>query len=360
MAPTTRVLEVTDFIEIDFIEVGDRGSGDAIAIRHHCNGGDYVHVVDGGYAADGQKLVDHIREHYGPGYFINHLVLTHSDLDHASGLETVLREMRVESLWMNRPWRHVDLLMDLFARYQNRDRLIARLKSAFPKVAELEALAIDKGVQIRDAFQGHTIGPFTILSPSAYTYLFLVAESEKTPVLAPWLDELLAVPADTVSGAQWGAENLKGDSEGTSPDNETSIVQFADVCGKKVLLTGDAGVQALTEAHQAALQMGLPISPLDWFQVPHHGSRRNLSSNVLDTWLGPRRPPQFPSSTFDAVISANQNDQEHPKKAVVRALIHRGRRVFQTQTKLHVHSSSAPQRGWGAAQQLDYPQDQED
>ena len=89
--------------------------------------------------------------------------------------------MRVESLWMNRPWRHVDLLMDMFARYQNRDRLIARLKSAFPKVAELEALAIDKGVQIRDAFQGHTIGPFTILSPSAYRYLFLVAESEKTP-----------------------------------------------------------------------------------------------------------------------------------------------------------------------------------
>ena len=179
-------------------------------------------------------------------------------------------------------------------------------------------------------------------------------------MLAPWLDELLAVPADTVSGAQWGAENLKGDSEGTSPDNETSIVQFADVCGKKVLLTGDAGVQALTEAHQAALQMGLQISPLDWFQVPHHGSRRNLSSNVLDTWLGPRRPPQFPSSAFDAVISANQNDQKHPKKAVVRALIHRGRRVFQTQDKLHVHSSSAPQRGWGAAQQLDYPQDQED
>ena len=350
---------MSDFIEIDFIEVGDRGSGDAIAIRHRNNGGDAVHVVDGGYAADGQKVVDHIREHYGPGYFINHLVLTHSDLDHASGLDTVLREMRVECLWMNRPWRHVDLLIDMFARYQNRGRLIARLKSAFPKVAELEALAIDRGIQIRDAFQGRNIGPFTILSPSVYTYLVLVAESEKTPVLASWLNELLATPSDTVSRAVWGVENLKGDTAGTTPDNETSVVQFAAVFGKRMLLTGDAGVRALTEAHQAALQLGLSISPLDWFQVPHHGSRRNLSTDVLDVWLGPRRPP-LPASAFDAIISANQNDQEHPKNAVVRALIHRGRRVFQTRGKLHMRSNGAPQRGWKAALPLPYPQDQED
>ena len=58
------MLELRDFIEIDFIEAGDRGSGDAIAIRRRNNGFDYVYVVDGGYTADGQKLVDHIRKHY--------------------------------------------------------------------------------------------------------------------------------------------------------------------------------------------------------------------------------------------------------------------------------------------------------
>ena len=100
-------------------------------------------------------------------------------------------------------------------------------------------------------------------------------------------------------------------------------------------------------------------SPLDWFQVPHHGSRRNLSSDVLDAWLGPMLPSRLSDPAFDAVVSANQNDPEHPKNAVVRALIHRGRRVFQTKGKLHMRSSGAPHRGWRDAQALDYPRDQE-
>ena len=121
-------------------------------------------------------------------------------------------------------------------------------------------------------------GVHRVLSPSLPTYLLLVAQSEKTPVTDSVLDELQALLGETVSSAIWGEESLKGDTEGTSPDNETSVVQFADVCGKKVLLTGAASVQAVTEAHQAASRMGIATSPLDWFHVPHHGSRRNLSS----------------------------------------------------------------------------------
>ena len=348
---------MTDFIEIDFIEAGDRGSGDAITIRRRFNGGDWIYVVDGGYADDGQKLLDHIRKHYDSRYYINHVVLTHSDADHASGLATVLKEIRVDCLWMNRPWRHVDALMPLFQRYQDQRRLIARLKSAFPKVAELEDIAISRGIQIRDALQGDIIGDFTVLAPHRTTYLHLVVVSEKTPVPAPGLATLFR---DSVSRAAWGEENLKGDTEGTSPDNEISIVQFANVCGKKVLLTGDAGVRALTEAHQAALQMGILTGPVDWFQVPHHGSRRNLSSDVLDMWLGTKLQGSMQSTALWAVISANQNDLDHPKKAVVRGLIHRGRRVFQTDGTLNVCSSGAPHRGWKSALPLEYPHDQED
>ena len=350
---------MTDFIEIDFIEAGETKSGDAIAIRHRVNGGDYVHVVDGGYAADGQHLVDHIRDHYGPGYFINHLVLTHPDLDHASGLEIVLREMRVDVLWMNRPWRHVDALMPYFQRFQDPQRLFNRLRSAFNKVAELEQLALARGVQIRDAFECDRIGAFTVLSPSLPVYLLPVAESEKTPVTNPAVEALRALLDATISGAKWGEESLKGDTDGTSADNEMSIVQFANVSGKKVLLTGDAGVRALTDAYGAALRMGLAISPLDWFQVPHHGSRRNLSSVVLDAWLGTRILGPVQASALDAIISANTNDPDHPKNAVVRALIHRGRRVFQTRGRLWIRSGGAPYRGWGDAQPLDYPSTQE-
>ena len=348
---------MTDFIEIDFIEAGVSDSGDAISIRRRYNGGDSIYVVDGGYEDDGQKLVNHIRTHYGQRYYINHLVLTHPHADHFGGLETVFREIRVDYLWMNRPWRHVDLLMPMFKYYQDRNRLIARLKRDYPKVAELEEIANERGIEIRDAFQGDTIGEFTVLSPHKTTYLHLVVGSDKTPVP---LNKSTALLGESVSPAAWGEENLKGDTEGTSEENESSIVQFASICGKKILLTGDAGVQALTKAHQAACQMGLPIYPLHWFQVPHHGSRRNLSSDVLDKWLGERLSGPVSDPAKQAVISANQNDEEHPKKAVVRAMIHRGRRVFQTNGTLHTYSSGAPDRGWTTAIPLEYPQEQED
>ena len=348
---------MTDFIEIDFLEAGDRGSGDAIAIRHRSNAGDLVYVVDGGYAEDGPKLVDHIRNYYGRDYYINHLVLTLPDLDHASGLTAILQDIGVACVWMNRPWRHVDALLPLFERYQDRDRLVARLRSAFPKLAEIEQIAVQQAIPIRDAFAGDLIGDFTVLSPSWTTYLLLVVESDKTPVPARATVTLLA---DSASPRAWGEENLKGNSDGTSADNETSIVQFADVCGTKILLTGDAGVRALTEAHHTALRTGIQAWPLHWFQVPHHGSRRNLSSEVLDAWLGPRLQSPLLWPLHHAIISANLNDEDHPKKAVVRALIHRGRRVLQTAGILNMPSAGAPARGWTPATPLQYPYDQED
>lgn len=348
---------MADFIELDFMETGDRGSGDAIAIRHRRGDDDWIYIVDGGYTDDGQKLLEHIRDYYEKPPYIDHVVLTHPDADHASGLETVLTDQRVRCLWMNRPWEHVDDLMPRFKRYQDRNRLISRLKSAFPKAAELEEIADDKGIVIRDAFRGDRIGVFTVLSPLRSTYLDLVVESDKTPVPA---DKMMAKLEEGVSAAAWGEENLKGDTEGTSAENETSVVQFAEVCGQKVLLTGDAGVRALTEGHDAAVKMKKSTSALNWFQVPHHGSRRNLSSEVLDTWLGNKLPRAAESPTTVAIISANRKDKEHPKKAVIRALIHRGRRVVQTKGTLHVSTAGAPKRRWTEAVPLEYPLEQED
>ena len=346
-----------DFVEVDFLEAGDSGSGDAIAVRHRQNGLDWIYVVDGGYKDDGQKLVDHVARYYGAPFQIDHVVLTHPDADHASGLDTLMTSCTVRDLWMNRPWAHVDDLMPMFERYQDRNRLVARLKHDFPKIAELEVLASQRGIRLHDAFSGSRIGAFTVLSPSKATYLQLVVASDKTPVPAKRFMALL----ESFSAATWGEENLKGDTEGTSAENETSVVQFADVCGKKVLLTGDAGVRALTEAHDAAVAMGARTAGLDWFQVPHHGSRRNLSSEVLDTWLGGKLSAEDPSPSVCAIISANQSDKEHPKRAVVRGLIHRGRRVVQTAGTLCVSSPAAPKRpGWSAAPALSYPTTQEE
>ena len=356
---------MTKFFEIDFIEAGDKSSGDAIALRYReDNGYDYIHVVDGGYTNDGDKVVEHIRKYYGTPTLIDHVVSTHPDGDHAAGLKTVLEEFEIGTLWMNRPWNHISELLPHFNYDYTEIGLVRRLKKDYPHTAELEEIAKEKNIVIKDVFQGHEIGKFTVLAPSYDRYINLVVDSDKTPeaerksVIEGTLFERTAAIVKRIV-ANWGEESLKGDSEGTSRENESSVVQFAELCGKKILLTGDAGVEALTEAHEYAVNSGILLPGIDRFNVPHHGSRRNLSSDVLDKLLGPKLGRESDSTRFTAIISANQNDSEHPKKAVVRALIHRGGKVFQTESTLSTYHS-APNRDWSVATPLEYPTDMEE
>ena len=348
---------MTDFVEIDFLEVGNERSGDAITIRHRTDGVDDIYVVDGGYLEDGEQVAAHIRKNYGDPGWIDHVVLTHSDRDHANGLRTVLREFPVGKLWMNRPWMHVTALMPRFRNVENRRWLAAKLKRVYSSVYELERVAREQRVEIGDVFEGVRIGEFRVLSPNREACLYRLAVATRTPVVAE-AEEILV---EAMTRAAWGEENLKGGDRGTSAENETSVVQFAEFCGKKVLLTGDAGVEGLFDAHVNGMCLGIDMEALDLFQVPHHGSRSNVSSDTLDLWLGealdqePDSPPRR-----RAVICANQNDKQHPSKAVVRAMIHRGRRVLQTKGTLRYKARGAPRRnGWSSARALRYPRKME-
>lgn len=358
---------MTKFFEIDFLEAGEKGSGDAITLRYRDEADeDFIHVVDGGYTADGDKIVEHIRTYYGNVDYIDRVVLTHPDADHAAGLKKVLEEFNVGELWMNRPWNHIEALQPLFDYEYTEDGLIQRLKRDFPFTAELESIAEEKGIVIRDAFQGSQIGVFTILAPSMERYIELIVESEKTPeaeraaTIAGKIFESVVSTVKRVA-AIWGAENLKGESDGTSRENESSIVQFADLCDQKILLTGDGGIEALEEAYQYAIRKGIVLPGIDVFDVPHHGSRRNVSSDVLDKILGPKLLAPSESPNVTAVVSANRNDENHPKNATVRALHHRGAQVLRTNGTIQVYGGTVPHReGWGPAQVLGYPTDMEE
>ena len=145
-----------------------------------------------------------------------------------------------------------------------------------------------------------------------------------------------------------------------------SVVQYASLCDEKILLTGDVGQNGLNEAANFAPVIGLRLPGIDRFDVPHHGSRRNLSTEVLDRWLGHRLPQQLPEGqgTFWAYISANPDDKDHPRRAVVRGLIHRGADVWQTTVKrggyLRTSMNAPPRDNAVPAESLPYPEDQEE
>ena len=365
---------MADYFEIDFLSVGERQSGDAIALRYESSGDTFVHVVDGGFQDDGPHVIAHLRKYYG-GREVSHVVLTHPDSDHAGGLRTVLEECAVRSgggLWMLRPWLYAAELLDHFARFTTVSGLEKALREAYPSVAALEEIAKRRGISIYEPFQGAEIGAFTVLAPSKARYLQLIVDSEKTPNQAAraasmGLFETLRLAAAKVvhyAKAAWGVEVFS--TEPTSAENEMSVVQYTSLCEKKMLLTGDVGRDGLSEAADFAPLIGLQLPGIDRFDVPHHGSRRNVSTEVLDRWLGPRLAQKLPEGQgrLNALISANPDDKEHPRRAVVRGLIHRGADVVQTTATRGMYlrtSKNAPRRDDAvSAKLLPYPEDQEE
>jgi len=91
--------------EIEFLPVGDSSKpGDAIVVRYGDASSYELMIVDGGNLDSGKLLVEHIRVQFGKSAQISHVLLTHSDADHASGLREVLRELPVKNLWLHVPW----------------------------------------------------------------------------------------------------------------------------------------------------------------------------------------------------------------------------------------------------------------
>jgi hypothetical protein len=257
--------------------------------------------------------------------------------------------------------RYAQQLLPHFARYNSAANLVARLREEYPYIAALEEIATRKGISIREPFQGEWIGPFRVLAPSRARYLQLIIASDKTPqpvaATAGILSELLkmAKPIITLIKAGWESERFS--DEETSVENEMSVVQFAHLNGHKIVLTGDAGRGALTEAAEYAPQAGLLLPGVNRFQVPHHGGRRNVSTELLDRWLGPRLPHMLPDGQerFTAMISAAKEDEDHPRKAVIRAMRHRGALIASTEDAPFGVLNNAPPRDWGPLINKPYP-----
>lgn len=363
---------MSDFYEIDFLPVHTSKSGDAIALRYTSNGYQYIHVVDGGYYSTGPTLAKHITKYYGQNGqkpFINYVVVTHPDQDHAEGLQTILEEFDVGELWMLCPWHYIDQLIDRFARFTNLENLKARLKEDYPYIAKLEEIATRRNILIYEPFQGATIGMFTVLTPSVSRYFDLVVTSTKTPAEASSRFSASGLFAEAVRltksfiRAAWGDEYFP--SGGTSNENEMSVVQYAVLCNERVLLTADTGRDGLAEAADYAPLIGLnvPGDVIQKFQIPHHGGRHNVSTEILDRWIGKRlaTPPAEGTGHFTAIVSSAKEDEAHPRKVVVRAFIHRGGKVITTEEGVKRVGRNAPAReGWVAVTPEKYPDDMEE
>lgn len=337
--------------EVDFLPVGD-SYGDAIVIRYgEDNPGYYLHVIDGGRTDTAQTIINHIEKHYS-GYYINHMVVSHADNDHACGLVGVLKRFKVQHLWMNRPWLYAAETLQYFHGNFTLQGLIDDMKARHPYLVELEELAAAQGTQIHEVFQGAKIGRFIVLAPSRQRYIDLIPEFEKTPTSykaeseAPKLGLLrtLVEAAKKWLEESWDVETLTDNPQPpTSASNESCVVQYAALEeGKTVLLTADVGPDGLNEAADYAAALGLSVPK--FVQMPHHGSRHNVTPNVLDRWLGPRKPQG--TEVGMAFCSIGANKSEYPRGQVKNAFIRRGYKVFANRTSTISHYSGSGHQGF--------------
>jgi beta-lactamase superfamily II metal-dependent hydrolase len=344
--------------EIDFLTVGD-GNGDAICIRYGSEeqGGYWLHVVDGGFSDTADTVIAHIEEYYGKHYKISHMVLSHADNDHACGLIGVLKRFDVNgAIWMNRPWRFAEQVLRHFHGRYTLDGLVKKMRDMHPYLVELEEIAAKKGIEIKDAFQGQKIGPFTVLAPSPARYINLIPDLDKTPtsyreaqggLLGGILSEVAKAVRNWVDEA-WDIETLSNNPDPpTSASNETCLVQLGVIDGKRLLLTADVGPQGLAEAADYAGVLGL-LTPPDFVQVPHHGSRRNVTTYVLDRWLGMRKPKGTEIGT--AFCSVGKTQTDYPRGQAKNAFIRRGYPVHVTRGSSKSCFYPKQSRGWTPSQ----------
>lgn len=358
---------MTDFVELDFLDVESEKSGDAITVRYSVGGAERVHVIDGGYVDTGDKVVAHLQKWYG-GVTVHHVVLTHPDQDHANGLRKVLESCQVGALWMHRPWMYAQELLPSFPTYKSVDALRSKLRNLYPGPAALEDIAVERKIPIYEPFQGAQIGNFVVAAPSRARYLQLVVDSDRTPekkaeesffeAAAHVLDKAFKAASNLIKRA-WGYEVFP--VEGTGRENEMSVIQFGVFSDKRVLLTGDAGREGLTEAADYVQALGHVLPGVWLFQVPHHGGRHNVNTEVLNRWLGEPLANKPEKTGWNAICSSAKADTHHPKKVVVRAMLHRGAHFTSTEGKSvyfsYPHSKRA---GYDPIPQADYPDEQEE
>lgn len=136
----------------------------------------------------------------------------------------------------------------------------------------------------------------------------------------------------------WHIDLLDDDDDTTSAENNTSTIILFTIDGHRLLFTGDAGKTALLNAIGYAEGIGISLTGMNFLDVPHHGSKRNLNSKILKKM-----------NAATAFISAPAESTKHPAKKVTNALKKHGAKVYVNRASTLRHHYNAPSRNWDPA-----------
>lgn len=302
--------------KIDFLSVGD---ADAIFVRQYEGATMTTYLIDGGNKSDADLILKYLNDLNISQ--IDHLISTHSHADHIDGLVGVVEDKRIK---IKQAWLNSLSEVRAAAMSYSKARSLVYLSSEIDRSAESEKSLVDalsaRGIPISDAFQGRMIGSLEVMSPTRAFY-----DEMKREMLS---DGLLRSQNDEAMGrafAKYGHFGSSRASDGgglgetdDTPENQVSLVLLYTLePGTRCLLTSDAGIKALNGVlkRDAGVER---LKNVGLLQVPHHGSRRNLTHDLIK-YFSPKL----------AVASAIGSDK-HPSKKVMDAFAAVGAKFYST------------------------------
>lgn len=307
------------------IEMLNVGNADAIILRYISSDGlEYVVVIDAGNKNDGIKVATQINSFTNQKY-IDLAICTHPDNDHIGGFFHLIENIRIEEFWIHDPASHVDISEVRSAITE------ASLTKKMNKITEsidnnicLLDLIKRKGIKHKEPFSGltHSVIPLTVLGPTIDFYESLLKNFRDVKQLfeeerileydeKEEYGELLRMLFESNSLS----ETLDLDDDKSSENNSSTIIAFHPQNNKKYLFTADTGPMALQKVVDSYPDW---TKNLDWLDVPHHGSKKNLNSSIIQHF-----------SPKIAFISG-KGKKKYPSAAVVNALKKVGATVYST------------------------------
>lgn len=259
--------------------------GDAFVLKCQKGKNHGIVVIDGGPSKDSRKVVD-VFDEYGT---IDLMVLSHYDLDHIGGILAYVQKHKndkpfpVREIWCNCAYEvpvvdspnisynHAKKLADLLEEINH------NLKAAgCPEVIWQEEVMA--GCKIERPY-----ADFLILSPDAGVkqandeqYVKTVANISRDYKRQK---KALDIPLEEL------ANNIKGQPSITDKSelvNWSSIAFYVACDNMKALMLGDSFPVSVENSLRAFGYDQENRLPVDYFKVSHHGSRNNISNELLD------------------------------------------------------------------------------
>lgn len=317
-------------LEVDMLNLGN---ADSLLVTQWTNSVPVRVLIDGGNGGDAEKIGAKLRE-LGTGH-LDHIVCSHPHDDHAAGLVGVLKDKTVSigRFWMHLPWSHINYgQLNATLDSANKSKVARIVKASLNTAQELYYAADARKIPISEPFDKSLIGPLFVCGPTIEYYRALLLDFGDFEKLQEFDSAMAAHERKLMmeafaSGLSIGGKPVVEDegelgSEPTEPENNSSVIMTAIHSGSRFLFTADAGVPALQSAVSRYV-----LESLDWMQVPHHGSRRNLTEGLVKYFK-----PKY------AFVSADGSKQ-HPRRKVVNAFKAAGTKVYSTH-----HPESRPLR----------------